>query len=168
MVIIFKGNRKIHCCCCSVARLCLLFVTPQTATHQSPLYFTVSWNLFKFMSIELVMLSNHLILCHPLFPFAFSHSHNQGLFQWVSSLPQVASFGALESVLPMNIWDWFPLGLTSLIALQFKGLSRVFSNSSKASVLQLSAFSVVQLSHPSTVILEPKKVKSMDFLNVTF
>ena len=44
----------------------LVFVTPQTAAHQAPLSFTVSWSLLRFMSIESVMLSNHLILCHPL------------------------------------------------------------------------------------------------------
>ena len=54
------------------------------------------------------------------------------------------------SILPMNIQDWFPLGLTDCISLQSKGLSRVFSNtsSSKLSILQRSAFFIVQLSHP--------------------
>ena len=42
------------------------FVTPQTAAHQASLSITNSWSLFKLMSIELVMPSNHLILCHPL------------------------------------------------------------------------------------------------------
>ena len=50
-----------------------LFVTPCTATHQASLYFTISWSLLKLMSIELVMPSNHLILCHPLLlPSIFS------------------------------------------------------------------------------------------------
>ena len=43
-----------------------LFVTPWTTASQSPLSFTISWSLFKFMSTELVMLSNHIILCRPL------------------------------------------------------------------------------------------------------
>ena len=43
-----------------------LFVTPWTAAHQASLSFTISWSLLKVMSIELVMLSNHLILCCPL------------------------------------------------------------------------------------------------------
>ena len=47
----------------------------------------------------------------------------------------------------MNIQDWFPLGLTDLISLLSKGLSRVFK-SSEASILQCSAFFMVQLSHP--------------------
>ena len=42
-----------------------LFATPWTAAHQAPLSFTISQRLFRFMSIELVMLSNHLILCSP-------------------------------------------------------------------------------------------------------
>ena len=43
-----------------------LFATPWTAAQQAALSITISWNLLKFMSIELMMLSNHLILCHPL------------------------------------------------------------------------------------------------------
>ena len=43
-----------------------LFATPWTAAHQASLSFTVSWSLLRFMSIEWVMLSNRLILCHPL------------------------------------------------------------------------------------------------------
>ena len=73
--------------------------------------------------------------CHPTISSlsspspAFSLSQHQGLFQWVSSLHQVAqSIGVSASVLPMNIQNWFPLGLTGWISLQSKGLSRVFSN----------------------------------------
>ena len=44
----------------------LHFATPWTAAHQASMPFTISWNLFKLISIELVMPSNHLILCHPL------------------------------------------------------------------------------------------------------
>ena len=56
---------------------------------------------------------------------------HQGLFQWVSSLHQVAKVlgvSASASVLPMSIQDWFPLGWTGWISLQSQGLSRVFSN----------------------------------------
>ena len=62
---------------------------------------------------------------------AFNLSQHQGLFQWVSSLHQVAQsigISASASVLPVNIQDRFPLGLTGLISLQSKGLSRVFSS----------------------------------------
>ena len=84
------------------------------------------------MSIKTVMPSNYLILCHPflLLPSIFISIrvfYNESLFAsggqsigaWVSaSLP----------ILPMNIQDWFPLGLTGLISLKSMGLSRVFSN----------------------------------------
>ena len=43
-----------------------LFATPRTAAHQASLCLTVSWSVLRFMSVELVMLSNHLILCYPL------------------------------------------------------------------------------------------------------
>ena len=58
-------------------------------------------------------------------PPAFSLAQHQSLFQWVSSLHQVArvlEFWASASLLPMNIQDWFPLGLTGWISLQSKGL----------------------------------------------
>ena len=81
--------------------------------------------LLKFMSIESVMLSNHLIFCHPFLLFL----HHQGLFQCnEDSASDAQSIGALTSasVLPMNIQGWFPLGLTRLISVKFKGFSRVF------------------------------------------
>ena len=53
-------------CFCSVTSHVRLFVTPWTAAPQAPLSSTISWILFKVMSIELVMPSNHLILCRPL------------------------------------------------------------------------------------------------------
>ena len=82
------GSFLIYCCCCSVTQSCPTFWTSWIAACQASLSFTNSWILLKLMSIELVMPSNHLILCHPL-P-AFSISQHQGLFQWVSSLHQVA------------------------------------------------------------------------------
>ena len=55
-----------------------LFVTPWTAARQAPLSSTVSWSLLKIMSIESVMLSNHLILCCPLlfYIYIYTHTHN--------------------------------------------------------------------------------------------
>ena len=52
--------------CCSITQSCLTFASPWTVAHQASLSFTISQNLLKFMSIESVMPSNHLILCHPL------------------------------------------------------------------------------------------------------
>ena len=53
-------------CCCSVLSFVLLFATPWTAAHQASLAFTISQSLLRFMFTESVMLSNHLIFCHPL------------------------------------------------------------------------------------------------------
>ena len=81
------------------------------------------------MSIDLVMPSNHRILCCPL--LLLPSRLNQGLFQWVGSLHQVAKVLAIQlqaSVLPMNIQGCFPLGFTGLISSQSQGLSRVFSS----------------------------------------
>ena len=112
-----------------------LFATAWTAAHQVSLSFTLSRILLKLTSIELVMPSNHLILCHPwiLLPSIFpSKGFLKDFFQslLMSQLLGGQSIGASasESVLPKNIQDCFPLGLTGLISLQSKGLSRVFSN----------------------------------------
>ena len=89
-------------------------------------------------------------------PPALNLSRHQGLFQWISSLHQVTKLqsgvAVSGSVLPVNIQDWFPLGWTALISLQSKGLSRVFSNTTVQSILQHSAFFMVQLSHPYMTI----------------
>ena len=56
---------KLICCFCSVTKLCLTLGKPWAAAHQSLLSSTISWSLLKFISTELVMLFNYLILCHP-------------------------------------------------------------------------------------------------------
>ena len=102
-----------------------LFVTSWTTAHQASLSITISQSLLKFMSIESVMLSNHLIICCPLLllPSIFPSIPISQLFASGGR-----SIGASPSVLPMNIQGWFSLGLTGLISLQSKGLSRVFSS----------------------------------------
>ena len=89
---------------------------------------TISWSLLRFMSIELVMLSNHLIFCQPLLllPSIFPSISSFPVSQLFTSGGQ--SIEASASVLPMKIQDWFPLGLNGLISLLSKGLSRVFSS----------------------------------------
>ena len=86
--------------------------------------------LTQTMSIESVIPSNHLILCHP-FSSCLQSFPASGFFlmSWLFT-PDGQSIGvsALASVCPMNIQDWFPLGLTGWIYIQSKGLSRVFSN----------------------------------------
>ena len=106
------------------------------------------------MSIQSVVIYNHLIICPPLLLLSSIFSSirvfsNESVL-YVRRPKYCASASA--SALSMNIQDWFPLGLTGLISLKSKGLSRVFSNtksiSSKTSVLLHSAFFIVQLSHP--------------------
>ena len=99
-----------------------LFVIPWTAACQASLSFAVSWSLLRLMSIELVMLSNGLILCHPLLllPSIFPSIRYFLMSQLFTSGGQ--SIGASASVLPMSIQGWFPLGLTGLFSLQSKGL----------------------------------------------
>ena len=104
-----------------------LFATPWTAAQQVSLSFTVAQSLLKFISIESVMPSNHLILCFPLlllpsiFPSIKVFSNELAIHnRW----PKYWSF----SILPINIQGCFPLGLTGLISLLSKGFSRVFSS----------------------------------------
>ena len=118
-----------------------LFATPWTAAFQASLSITNSQSPPKPMSIESVMPSNHLILCHPilLLPSIFPVFSNESALRirW-------PNFGvsASTSVLPMNTQDWFPLGWTGWISLQSNGLSRVFSNTT----IQKHQFFYTQLS----------------------
>ena len=128
----------------------LLFVTPWTATHQASLSFTNSQSLLKLMSIDLVMPSNHLILCHPLllpplFPSISVISNKSVLrIRW----PKYWSFSF--SISPSNEHPGlisFRMDWLDLLAVQgiLKSLQH---HSSKASIFQCSAFFIVQLSHP--------------------
>ena len=108
------------------------FATSWIAAHQASLSITNSQSLLKLMSIESVMPSNHLILCHPLlllpaiFPSITVFTNESVLcIRW----PSIGVSGSV-SILPMNIQDWFSLGWTGLIFFQSKGLSRVFSKTS--------------------------------------
>ena len=103
---------------------------PWTAACQASLSLTNSQSLLKFMSIELVMPSNHLILYCPLLlaPSIFASIRvfpNESVLhiRW----PTIG-VSASASLLPVNIQDWFPLGWTGWISLLSRGLSRVFSN----------------------------------------
>ena len=113
------------------------FVTPWTAARQASLSVTNSQSLLNLMSIESVTSSNCLIPCRPpllppsIFPSirVFSLVSNElPMSQLLASGGQSIGVSASTSVLPMNIQDWFPLGLIGLISLKSKGLSRVFSN----------------------------------------
>ena len=92
--------------------------------------FTISWSLLKPMSIESVMPCNHLILCCSLLllPSIFPATESFPMSHFFESGGQSVGVSASAPVLPMNIWDCFPLGLTGLISLHSKGFSRVVSN----------------------------------------
>ena len=111
-------------CCCWVTQSCLISRPPWTAAHQAPLSFTISRSLLQLMSVELVMLSNHLILCRP-FPFCLQSFPASGSFQMSKFFTldgQNIRVSASASVLPMYIQDWSPLGWTGWISLILVGL----------------------------------------------
>ena len=128
----------------SVTQLCLTFWEPMNCNmtglpvHRQLLEFT------KLISIDSVMPSNHLILCHPILhlpsivPSVRVFSNESAVcIKW----PRYWSF-RINTVLPMNIQDWFPLGWTGWNSLQSKEHSRVFSNTT----VQKHQFSGAQLS----------------------
>ena len=131
----------------SVVQLCQLFATPWTAACQASLSITNSWSLLKLMSIELVMPSNHLTLCHPLLLLP-SFFPNIRVFSSESVLhirwPKYWSFSF--SVSPSNKYselisfrmDWLDLMLSEVI-------SRVFF---KTTIQKHSTFFIVQFPHP--------------------
>ena len=135
----------------SVAQSCRLFATRWIAARQTSLSITNSWSLPRLMSIESVMPSNHLILCHPLlllpstFPSIRVFSNESALcIRW----PKYWNFSF--SISPSNEYSGliFLMHWLDLLAVQgpLKGLLQ--HHSSKASVLQHSTFFMVQLSHP--------------------
>ena len=151
-----RQNKTLHAHFSSVQSLsCVrLFVTPGTATRQASLSITSSWSLLKLMSIKSMMPSNHLIFCRPLLllPSIFlsiSVFSNESVLhiRW----PKYQSFSFRIS--PRNDYsgliscriDWL-----DLLAVQGTLKSLLQYHSSKASILRLSAFFIVQLSHPNT------------------
>ena len=134
-----------------------LFTTPWTAAHQASLSITNSQSPPKPMSIESVMPSNHLILCHPLlllpsiFPRIRVFSSELALrIRW----PKYWSFTS-TSVLPMDTQDWSPLGWTGWISLQSKGLSRVRCDwvTEQQQILYFKNFSWMRFSNFTFTIL---------------
>ena len=125
-------------------------MTPWTAACQASLSITNTQNLLKLMSTELVMPSNHLILCHPLlllpsiFPSIRVFSNESVLcLRW----PKYFSF----SISPFNEYSGlisFRMDWLDLLAVQGTLKSLLQHHSSKASILWHSDFFIVQLSHP--------------------
>ena len=100
-------------------RCVLLFATCWTAARQASLFITNSQSLLKLMSIKSVMPCNHLTLCRALLLLSqsFPASGSFPVIQFLASGGQRIGVSASASVLPMNIQDWFPLGLTGLNSL---------------------------------------------------
>ena len=129
-----------------------LIATPWTAAHQATLSITNSQSLLKLVSIQSVMPSNHLILCHPLllqssiFPIVRIFSNESALhIRW----PKCWSFSF--SISPSNEYSGlisFRMDWLDLLAVQGTLKSLLQHHSPKASVLWCSAFFMVQLSHP--------------------
>ena len=141
------------CCCCSFTKSCLTLCDPvDYKVYQASLSLTISQRLPKFISIELVMPSNHLILCHPLFLLpsifpSFRVFSNQSVLhiRW----PKYWSFSFSTS--PSNEYsglisfriDWF-----NLLAVQGTLKSLIHHHSLKASILRCSTFLMVSISYP--------------------
>ena len=128
-----------------------LFATPWTTACQASLSITNSQSLPKLMSIDLVMPSNHLILCHPLLLLT-SILPSISVFSNESTLRiRWPKFWSLSfNISPSNEHPGlisFRMDLLDLLAVQGT-LKSLLQHISKASILQLSAFFIVQLSHP--------------------
>ena len=128
-----------------------LFATPWTAACQAPLSLTVSWSLLRFVSIESMILSSHLILCCPfLLPSVFPSirvfsSESAVLIRW----PKYWNFSFRIS--PSNEFSGlisFRIGWFDLLAVQGTLKNLLQQHNSKASILQCSAFLMVQWSNP--------------------
>ena len=142
-----------------------LFVTPWTAASQASLSITNSWSLLKFLSIESVMPSNHLILCHPLLPLpsvfpsirVFSseltlHIRWSKYWSFAFSISPSNEYSGLISFR----MDWF-----DLLAVQWTLKGLLQHHSSNATNLWRLAFFKVQLSH---LYMTTEKIHSFDYM----
>ena len=129
-----------------------VFATPWTTACQVSLSFAISWSLLKLMSIYSVTPSNHLILCHPLFPlfsicpsirsFPMSQFFASGGQQYLSFSFSISPSSEHSGLTSFRI-DWF-----DLLPVQGTLKSLFQHHSLKTSIFQHSAFCIVQLSHP--------------------
>ena len=125
-------------------------MTPWTAARQASPSFTISWSLLKLMSIESVILSNHLILCHPLLLLpsillstrVFS-SESACRIRWPKYWSFSISLSKEYSRLISFRIDWF-----DFLVVQGTLKSLLHHHNSKAAILRCSAFFMVQISHP--------------------
>ena len=114
-----------------------LFVTPLTAACQASLSITNSWSLLKLMSIEAVMPSKHLLLCHPLFllPSLFPTVRSFPLSWFIASGGQSIGASALALILPTTRVGFFRIDWFDLLAVQGTLKSLFQHHCSKASIL---------------------------------
>ena len=137
----------------SVTQSCPTLCNPMDCSMTG---FLVFHQLLEVAQTHVHHVSDAIQSFHPLSslsPTALNLSQHQGLFQWVASGGQ--NIGASASVLPMNIQYWFPFGWTGCISLQFKGLSRVFSNTTvQKHPLFSTQLSLWSNSHIHTRLLE--------------
>ena len=141
-----RNERFLYCFCCLVTQSCPTVCRSIDCS-------TPSFPVLRYLP-EFAQTRVHW--CHPTissfvapfssFPQSFPGSGSFPVSQLFTSGGQSIGASASASVLPMNIQGWFPLGSTGLISLLSKGLLQ--HHSSKASILQFSAFLIVQLSHP--------------------
>ena len=128
-----------------------LFAAPWTAAHQASLSFTVSWSLLKLIFIELVIPSNHLILCRLLLLPSIFPSIRVFSNESVLHIRRPKYWNFSFGISPLNDYsglisfriDWF-----DLLALQGTLKTLLQHHSSKASILRHSAFFIVQFSQP--------------------
>ena len=114
-----------------------LFVTPLTAACQASLSITNSWSLLKLMSIEAVIPSKHLLLCHPLFllPSLFPTVRSFPLSWFIASGGQSIGASALALILPTTRVGFFRIDWFDLLAVQGTLKSLFQHHCSKASIL---------------------------------
>ena len=177
------GKRtKLHISSVQLLSPVKLSATPWTAARQAFLSFTNSWSLFKLMSIESVMPSNHLTLCHPLlllpsiFPSIRVFSNELALpirgpkhWNFSFSISHSNEYSGLNSF----SMDWLDLlavqgTLKSLLQNKQKKKSLLQHHSSKASDLRCSAFFIVQLSHPYVTTIKTIALTRRTFVDTTW
>ena len=140
-------------------------MTPWTAARQPSLSFAISWSLRRLMSVELIMPSNHLILCCPLLLLA-SVFYSIRVFSNESALRirwpkfwcfSISPFNKYSGLISFRI-DWF-----DLLAVQGTLKSLLQHHSLKASIFRRSAIFMVQLSHP---YMTTEKKHSLDYMDL--
>ena len=143
--------------CCSVAQSCLTMWRHGVTVCQASPSFIISLSLFKLVFFESVMPSDQLILCRPLLLLlqSFPASGSFPVSHVFASGGQSIGASASASVLPMNIQGWFPLGLTGLISLLSKGLSRVFSSTTVQTHYKWSLANSEPVKTPLLILILP-------------